>query len=213
MKNTLVNIRWFTANGQKSTKEFSKSLFCLFSLLTLSGCITSGTSLSLAPSPPDQPYLVSYTDNYRDDVSSRSSGDYVAFAPDYAESVSAISSVRASEGRVSASLSEKKSYKCRLKDRFDRKAVLAYEWDRSRLSMDVDGINMSSFGSDMAVRVEYKLRIHPEKPKKLKCREGSNWQGLIGTGYHELFVREEDTVWDKVRDVRKDPLQYIARIF
>lgn len=213
MKNTLVNIRWFTASGQKSTKEFSKSLFCLFSLLTLSGCITSGTSLSLAPAPPDQPYLVSNTEGYRESLSSQSSLDSVVFAPDYAETVSAIASVRASEDRVATNLSEKDAYKCRMKDRFDRKAVLAYEWDRSRLSMDVDGINMSSFGSDMAVRIEYKLRIHPEKPKKLKCRGGTKLQGLIGTGYHELFVREEDTVWDKVRDIRKNPMQYIARIF
>ena len=213
MKNITVNIRCFTAIGQKSTKEFSKSLFCLFSLLTLSGCMTSGTSLPLAPSPPDRSHSISYTDSSKDGHVSQEGGVDVAFLPDYSESVSSITSIRVAEMDVSANLSENNSYKCRMKDRFDRKAVLAYEWDRSRLSMDVDGVNMSDMGSDMAIRIEYKLRIHPEKPKKAKCRAGAKWQGLIGTGYHELFVREEDTVWGKVRDIRKNPLKHISRIF
>lgn len=97
--------------------------------------------------------------------------------------------------------------KCRTKDRFDRAALLAYEWDRSRLSFDVDGVNMS--GDNAGFLVEYKLRFQPEKTKKQRCRYDSQWQGLLGSGYNELMLREDDRVHERVRSRAADIFRQI----
>ncbi len=94
---------------------------------------------------------------------------------------------------------------CRIKDRFDRKALIAYEWGRSRVSVDVDGINLSG-GGDRGVFLAYKLRLQPEKTKAQRCRYNSNWQGLIGSGYHELVLREENTVWSEIKEIKAEVL-------
>ena len=97
---------------------------------------------------------------------------------------------------------------CGFKDRFDRKAILAYEWERSRLALDVDGL---SFGGsdDQAIKIQYTLRLQPEKSKEQRCRFNSPWQGLIGSGYNELFVREQDTVYEELREMRAKLKNYI----
>lgn len=102
--------------------------------------------------------------------------------------------------------------KCSLKDRFDRKAVLAYEWDRSRLAMDLDGVNMDMDGN-MGIKVEYRLRFQKWKKKKERCRYNSKWQGLVGSGYNEMFRRKDDTMWGKIKKMRKQATEFVDEVF
>ena len=80
------------------------------------------------------------------------------------------------------------------------------------MSVDVDGVSFGGSG-ERAMRVEYKLRLQPEKTKKQKCRYSSQWQGLVGSGYNELIVRESDTVWDEVKNLRREVTQYVENVF
>lgn len=83
---------------------------------------------------------------------------------------------------------------CSIRDMFDRKAMLAYEWGnntRSRLSFDVDGVGLDSLDVE-GVKLEYAFRLQPEKPKKMGCRYSSQWQGMVGSGYNEMFMRGDN---------------------
>lgn len=201
-------------------REFFNKLILCTSLLALSGCLTTGKSKPLAPSPPSvtsSPLSAQQSD--------------LAYQPHYfsaplqmallqVESSPIIdnSSIQgAGADLVQLPLKGKPDVvssldKCRIKDRFDRDAALAYEWGRSRLALDVDGVNLSG-GSERAFRLEYKMKFQPEKTKKQRCRYSSSWQGLIGSGYNELFVRQEDTVWGEIKDVKDSAVQYIGRVF
>lgn len=110
---------------------------------------------------------------------------------------------------------ETEGKECRLKDRFDRKAVLAYEWDRSRVSLDVNGLGFGwdGFSDVEEIKLEYRLRLQPEKPPREKCRYASHWQGIVGSGYNEFFVREENTVWEDLKKVKEKAGQYIETTF
>ncbi len=200
------------------TKEFLKYCFLCASTFSISGCITSDYSAPLAPPPDKLPST--YYQNFahaKNDNTSLNVDDEVIVAQDIylspmlqnlmAQGVVNHNSVMTGAGlgnkAVSLNGSEGSGYKCRWKDRLDRKAVIAYEWDRSRFSMDVDGVNMSGNG-EYGMRVEYKLRLQPEKRPRELCRYKSSWQGMIGSGYHEFFVREEDTVWQGIKhDVKR----------
>ncbi|GJL85166.1 MAG: hypothetical protein DHS20C02_09410 [Micavibrio sp.] len=93
---------------------------------------------------------------------------------------------------------------CRIQDRFDRKALVAYEWGgRSRLGLDIDGISYDSYDVEQ-VKLEYRLRFDTYRTKKERCRYKSNWQGMVGTGYNELFVREDDTLWQEIDVLEND---------
>lgn len=197
-------------------REFFNKLILCTSLLALSGCLTTGKSKPLAPLPPS--------------VASRSLSAQqsdLAYQPHYFSAPLQIALLQVESSPiidkgVDADLVRLlplkgkqdvvSSLKCRMKDRFDRKAVLAYEWGRSRLALDVDGVNLSG-GSEKAFRLEYKIKFQPEKTRKQRCRYSSSWQGLIGSGYNELFLRQENTVWSEVKDVKTSVTQYIDRIF
>ncbi len=101
--------------------------------------------------------------------------------------------------------------KCRLKDRFDRKALFAYEWNNRRLSLDVDGINYGSSKIDR-IRMEYKVSLQPELTKKNRCLHVSRFQGLLGSGYNEFVVKKGDTVWGEVRSIQAQTLDYIGSV-
>lgn len=83
---------------------------------------------------------------------------------------------------------------CSLRDMVDRQALLAYEWGdntRNRLSLDVDGINLGGMDMD-GFKFEYTFRLQPEKPKEMGCRYASQWQGMVGSGYNEMFLRDDN---------------------
>ncbi len=96
---------------------------------------------------------------------------------------------------------------CSVRDRFDRGALFAYEFgtqERNRVSFDVDGLNMTSTEVE-AVKVNFTYRLQADKPKKDRCRYGSRYQGLVGSGYNELILRDSGrTVWHEIHDVRNE---------
>lgn len=100
---------------------------------------------------------------------------------------------------------------CSINDRFDREALIAYEWDRKRLSLDVDGIGGGS--EDSGMRLEYRIRLQPEKTDKQKCRHSASWQGLLGSGYNELVVREDRRVWKEIGQKRSESIEYLGSLF
>ena len=181
------------------------NLALLFSLLSLSGCLTTENSAPLALSPPVEGNMLlsqnddnSYQPHY---FAQPNIADEMVMNAQAGEQVVALKSNSAAGGR------------CSFKDRFDRKAVLAYEWDRSRLALDVEGVDPMGGGNDKGFRLEYKLRFQSEKTKKQLCRYKSSWQGLFGSSYNEFFVREDDTAVEEVKGMKKDVLQYIRRAF
>lgn len=203
----------------KGQEFFNKLVFCI-SILALSGCVTTGKSKPLAPLPPKvlssslskQPSHVPYQPHYfsapmQTDLLSIDNAPITDNILDKNVQGNAVSLPSNASAGVFVSPN-----KCSLNDRFDRKAVVAYEWGRSRLSLDVDGVNFGG-GDERAVHLQYKIRLQPEKTKKQRCRYSSSWQGLVGSGYNELFVRKEDTVWAEIRDVKKSASQYMDNFF
>lgn len=95
---------------------------------------------------------------------------------------------------------------CSIKDRFDRTALMAYNFtDRqSRLSfhMDVDGPRLSAPArlevNEVMLRFRYKF--HPAENHKEKCLYPSGFQGWGGSTYNEFFVREKDTIRQELMD-------------
>lgn len=99
---------------------------------------------------------------------------------------------------VLALSSSKMLKKCRIKDKFDRKALLAYEWDDGeRLSLDVDGIGMDSTEISK-VYLQYKISLQPELKKKDPCKYASSYQGIVGSMYNELVIHEGQNLYDEV---------------
>lgn len=164
-------------------------------MLTASACKTTAQhhvnslaappSIDVAYASPDTHYNMHYVDTLVDaSVRTLSATDTVDETP---------LPYSAPEARLALSAAESGA-NCNIKDRFDRKAVLAYQWGnhtRSRLALDVDGIGFDG-GDIEGVKLEYTFRLQKEKPRKMGCRYQSNWQGMVGSGYNEMFLRPED---------------------
>lgn len=112
--------------------------------------------------------------------------------------------------KVGLSEDESKQLGCNIRDRFDRTATLAYNFDdeQSRLSFHL-GVNGPSLGSptelefkSVLVRFTHKFSKPPEGRRE-KCRFQSNVQGLVGSAYNEFFVRNNFTVWQELRNKLK----------
>ncbi len=180
--------------NQRQNGRLSQITCLLLVILALTGCVTS-ESASLAPHPPRfNPYAPreAITEMAIEPASGSASGmeQQIASDEDIDETL-ALSQETVPEG-------------CNVKDRFDRKAVLAYEWGgRNRVGFDVDGIGFDSLDVEQ-VKVQYRLRFQEYKTKKERCRYTSNWQGMIGSGYNELIERENDTVWQELKVIQKD---------
>ena len=165
----------------------------------LSACSTpSSHSASLAPSPP-QRVIIERVHQY-------------ASVPVSLSQIEAASGPIAEDPRAVLALNSNNSPKgCRVKERFDRKYLIAYQWGRageSKLGLDVDGVGFDSMNVE-GVMLEYKLRLQPIANKKDRCRYNSNWQGFLGSGYNEFFLRDDDTVWqhlDEFQDEWSDNL-------
>jgi hypothetical protein len=92
---------------------------------------------------------------------------------------------------------------CSFRDRFDRDGVVAYNFSdgqsRLALHMTLDDVGFSGAEVERAmVRYTYKFQAIPHR--KERCRYKSKWQGLVGSGYNELFQRKTNTVWQELRD-------------
>ena len=166
----------------------------------LAACSATSTSASLAPAPPrSYPVIIERVQQY-------------AATPVSLSQIEAASGPIADDPRDVLALEASAVPKgCRVKERFDRKHLIAYQWGRageSKLGLDVDGIGFDSMEVE-GVMLEYRLRLQPLANKKDKCRYASNWQGIVGSGYNEFFARETDTVWqhlDEFQDEWADKL-------
>ncbi len=93
---------------------------------------------------------------------------------------------------------------CSFRDRFDRDGALAYNFSdrQTRLSLHMDMGNVGFGGVEVdKVMVKFRYKFQDgESSRKERCRYPSGFQGLIGSGYNEFFLRQNDTVWDALRD-------------
>lgn len=204
--NTLCIAPFYLVKGQE--RLYRLFLVTVLSSLTLPGCVTSDTSAPLAPKPPE----INITSIEDPRVQPHYFADAVVADPVVTVGVQADDVGFEKRTDVVIPTTDQgiavTEDKCRIQDRFDRKAVLAYEWGYERLGLDVDGIGLDS-SSESGVRIEYTMNLQRKKNNKQKCRYSSKWQGLIGSGYNEMFVRQDDTVWEDIKDMRKDVSDYV----
>jgi hypothetical protein len=108
--------------------------------------------------------------------------------------------------RLGLSESGAKALGCHMKDRIDRSAALAYDFDdhQTRLALNLS-LNGPSFSDpsrldfkSVMVRYTHKFSL-PQESRKEKCRFKANMQGVIGSAYNELFVRDNYTIWQELR--------------
>ena len=175
----------------------------------LSACASSYHAASLAPPPPlvDESVL-------RADMSDQEKAYLMLhYAGAQGSAMSEAQNVPDGSGAVLAMADKGGAAAlagCNIKDRFDRGAALAYEWGegrRNRLAFDVGGLKLSPFGGSSAkideVKVSFRFKLQNWESKKEKCRGEANWQGIVGSGYRELFLRENDTVWQQLGDFQR----------
>ncbi len=173
-------------------------VFMSLMAVALAGCSSNMTTASLAPAPPKFD-----PDAPRDAITELSIEPAIGAGQGLgtpqggsAEPVPEIVAVAFEQ--------EVRPKSCRPQDRFDRKALVAYEWSgRNRLGFDIDGLSYDSYDVEQ-VKLQYRLRFDTYRTKKERCRYKSNWQGMIGTGYNELFMRENDTLWQELDVIQKD---------
>lgn len=216
MKKDTVNTLCYAPFGfLKGQENLYKSLLVLgFGILTLPGCVTSDTSAPLAPSPPEMNFSTIEDPKFEPHYfAGNPVAEPIAVELAGTQDTGFAEREQPVEGAPHAveavALGEDK---CRIQDRFDRKALLAYEWEHKRLGLDVDGIGLGG-GDDSGIKLEYTINLQRQKNKYQKCRYSSQWQGLIGSGYHEMFIRQENTVWEDLRDMRRDVSDYMDGSF
>ena len=187
----------------KANNYLSNLLLCII-LLFLSGCITKQNTASLAPAPPlmNDKSFVKKLNNLPSNIEINT----LSVQP---ENIVSNADITIRNSLKTGSVTKDN---CRFKDRFDRKAIIAYEWGRSRVALDVDGVNLSG-SSARGVFVAYKLRLQPEKTKAQRCRYDANWQGLIGSGYNEFIVRKENTIWNEIKEVKSEVFSHVGSMF
>jgi len=101
---------------------------------------------------------------------------------------------------------------CSLRDRFDKDSVVAYNFSdgQSKLALHMNMGSMGFNGVEVdKVELKFHFRLQPIKTHDEKCRYPSNFQGLVGSGYHEFIERQHNTVWDNIRD--QNPLGLFGR--
>jgi hypothetical protein len=195
----------FIAQGQKRIETVYISFLFLFATMALAGCSFTSGSSPLAPRPPQM------------DLSSLPREPITMVQLDSAAHNKALAGPEEAAKIEKIALGYTPSAKgCSVKSRFDREALMAYEWGdggRQRLALDVDGIGFDQFDLEQ-VRLEYKIRLSAEPTKKQRCRYASSWQGMLGSGYNEMFVREGgDTIWNELGDLEEDIDENLGDLF
>ncbi len=206
----MVKKGYFIAPGRKRINPVLLAAIAL----AMAGCSYSSESrFSLAPQPPvfdpaavhavspEPPRLMAFT------------GQAIPFPSHIKLSDAGMpmqDPVPVREGRALATSPNEK--KCSIKDRFDRSALIAYQWDQNRVGLRVKGINMEDRGIS-EIKLEYKLKLQPEKTRKEKCRYEASWQGVVGSSYNEMFLRKENTVWGQIDDIGDDVEDALSKLF
>lgn len=94
---------------------------------------------------------------------------------------------------------------CSIKDRFDRKSTLAYNFsdDQSKLALNLSirGPSLTDPGRLEFRGGEIRFTYQMQKYKKPieRCRYASPVQGLVGSAYNEFFLRDNDTIRQELR--------------
>jgi hypothetical protein len=108
--------------------------------------------------------------------------------------------------KLGLSESESKTLGCHFADRFDRGATLAYNFKdnqtRLALHLNLEGPSLGEPSNlhlnSVMVRYTYKFS-KPPASRRDKCRFQSSFQGVLGSAYNELFIRNSYTVWKELR--------------
>jgi len=196
----MAYIESLKARNIKQAHTKIRMVFLSFTVLALSGC--SATSGVLAPKPPKFDKLAAREPITVVDIETAAGGMESQPIAEILE-----------DPALSALEQQKIPASCRVKDRFDRKDVLALEWGgRNRLGFDVGGIGWDSLEVKQ-VKLRYRLRFQKYKTKKELCRYASGFQGMIGSGYSELFARENNTVWQEIKKMRGDVQDRWGKVF
>jgi len=98
---------------------------------------------------------------------------------------------------------------CRIKDKFDTDALIAYQMEEGRLSLDVDGIGYDSQKVNK-VYLNYTVSLQPELEKKDHCRYASNYQGILGSVYSEIVVHQGQNLSEEVEHLKAEVGQVVA---
>lgn len=86
---------------------------------------------------------------------------------------------------------------CEIRHRFDRSSALAYNFSNHKsqlaLKLDLDKTDVKG------TMLRFTHKFQPLKNKREHCLYPSRVQGLLGSVYNEMFRRENDTVWQRLR--------------
>ncbi|MEZ5918860.1 MAG: hypothetical protein R3D66_02735 [Alphaproteobacteria bacterium] len=192
----------FTPEKSLQGRQHVVWFLLLFSVLIVTGCSNLKAGSGPAPAPP------SFTLKAERDPITKVAIQNIPSAQNEpvtlaSANIPAAPSTLLPANEIILSAKSQNTGQCRIKDRFDRDEVLAYTWGDNRLGMDVDGLSLSNFEMEQ-VKLQYRLKLQSYKSQKERCRYPSQWQGLVGTGYNELFVRETDTVWQELKALQND---------
>lgn len=94
---------------------------------------------------------------------------------------------------------------CSIKDRFDRKSTLAYNFSdqQSQLAFNLNarGPSLGDPTRFEVKGVEMRFTYQMQKYKKPveRCRFASPFQGWLGSAFNELALRENDTIMHELR--------------
>lgn len=175
------------------------------SVFALTACAAEGEKGRPSFYYPDRGYV--QIPSYEEESSYRAGGAGASGSVDYVSFGGGVASALQAAGvdgyaAYKAPLDDEQALpaSCGLGDRFDRSEEIAYQWGQNRLGLDVDRAGASFKG----FMLTYRLKFQDHKTKKERCRYKSSWQGLIGSGYNELFLREKNTVWDELNLLEGD---------
>jgi hypothetical protein len=114
---------------------------------------------------------------------------------------------RDAQAKLGLSEDQSRALGCNIGDRFDRGATLAYNFDdnqtRIALNLSLAGPTLSDPThlelNSVLLRYTHKFS-KPPVSRREKCRFQSSFQGLVGSAYNELFIRNSYTVWKELRN-------------
>lgn len=160
----------------------------------LSGCMGSESRYSDVP-PPDYWYNGSAPDSHV----------HVAMSDQYSAAPQTHDEGGASYTYGSPSFTPADYDGCKVTDRFDNRSTIAYNFDdRHQVALNMAANGDGPMGVSRAVIV-FRYKFDAPKPtareqQRAKCRYDSHWQGLVGSTYNELFLRDHNTVWGQIKD-------------
>ena len=186
----------------------AKAIFLSFLLFSITACSTQHTSEARLDTPLHKNVIVRNNLEFEDSSKQFNS---IEPAAGYVQNDSQL--IRASyKGNT-----PKKN--CRLKDRFDRGELIAYNFadGQSRVGLKVSskGFKLKDAGNFeiQKVGLRFRYRFQDIKKKRERCLYESAWQGLMGSGYNELYRRENDTVYQELDQEFDDIAEKMGKLF